>query len=199
MSSMTSCGCVRRVSKREWSASNQTQTHGDEASKKRSGHLIADMGHHREVICTVRFSNCEPVDKNDDDRKHSARREVPCASPPVNEDSEDREHPARREVPCTSPSVDEDNEDRKHPTRREVPCAMKTAEEMQTDYPVRREETFRHGYIPYKDDEKARLAFSCMVDSLISLALLPEKKTQYRLLWIYIPRTRGKAMIKRRP
>jgi len=76
---------------------------------------------------------------------------------------------------------------------------VKTAEEMQTDYPVRREETFRHGYIPYKDDEKARLAFSCMVDSLISLALLPEKKTQYRLLWIYIPRTRGKAMIKRRP
>jgi hypothetical protein len=27
---------------------------------------------------------------------------------------------------------------------------VKTAEEMQTDYPVRRDETFRHGYIPYK-------------------------------------------------
>jgi hypothetical protein len=35
---------------REWSASNQTQTHGNEASKKRRGHLIADVGHHREVI-----------------------------------------------------------------------------------------------------------------------------------------------------
>ena len=37
---------------------------------------------------------------------------------------------------------------------------VKTAEEMQTDYPVRREDTFRHGYIPYKDDEEVRLAFS---------------------------------------
>ena len=46
----TSCGCVRGMSKREWSASDQTQTHGDEASKKRSGYLIADMGHHCEVI-----------------------------------------------------------------------------------------------------------------------------------------------------
>jgi hypothetical protein len=27
---------------------------------------------------------------------------------------------------------------------------VKTAEEMQTDYPVRRDETFRHGYIPHK-------------------------------------------------
>jgi len=34
---------------------------------------------------------------------------------------------------------------------------VKTAEEMQTDYPVRRDETFRHGYIPYKIDE-TRLA-----------------------------------------
>ena len=53
----------------EWSASDQTQTHGDEASKKRSGHLITDMGHHREVICTVRFSNCKPMDEDDDDQK----------------------------------------------------------------------------------------------------------------------------------
>jgi hypothetical protein len=27
---------------------------------------------------------------------------------------------------------------------------VKTAEEMQTDYPLRRDETFRHGHIPYK-------------------------------------------------
>jgi hypothetical protein len=27
---------------------------------------------------------------------------------------------------------------------------VKTAEEMQTDYPVRRDETFQHGYIPYE-------------------------------------------------
>ena len=45
---------------------------------------------------------------------------------------------------------------------------VKTAEEMQTDYPVRRDETFRHGYIPYKDE--SRLAWSCAIDSRISLA-----------------------------
>jgi hypothetical protein len=46
---------------------------------------------------------------------------------------------------------------------------MKTAEEMQTDYPVRRDATFRHGYIPYKKDE-TRLAWTCAIDSRISLA-----------------------------
>jgi len=76
------------MSKREWSASDQTQTHGDEASKKRSGHLIADLGHHREVICTVRLSNYEPIDEDDDDRKLPTRREVPCASLPVDEDDD---------------------------------------------------------------------------------------------------------------
>ena len=55
-----------------------------------SGHLIADMGNHREVTCTVRISNCEPVDKDDDDddRKLPTRREVPCASPPVDDDND---------------------------------------------------------------------------------------------------------------
>ena len=76
------------MSKREWSASDQIQRHGDEASKKMSGHLIADMGHHREVICTVRFSKCEPVGEDDDDQKLPARREVPCASPPVDDDDD---------------------------------------------------------------------------------------------------------------
>ena len=47
---------------------------------------------------------------------------------------------------------------------------VKTEEEMLTDYPVRREDTFGHGYIPYKDDEKVRLAWSCAIDSRISLA-----------------------------
>jgi hypothetical protein len=61
--------------------------------------------------CTVRFSNCEPVDEDDDDRKHPARREVTCVSLPVNEVNDDRKHPARREVPCASPSVNKDNED----------------------------------------------------------------------------------------
>ena len=75
----TPCGCVCGMSKREWSASDQMQRHGDEASKKRSGLLIADMGHHHEVICTVRLSNCEPVDKDDDDQKLPTRQEVPCA------------------------------------------------------------------------------------------------------------------------
>ena len=46
---------------------------------------------------------------------------------------------------------------------------VKTAEEMQMDYPVRRDETFRHGYIPYNKDE-SRLAWSCAIDSRISLA-----------------------------
>ena len=49
------------------------QMHDDEASKKRSGHLIAEMGHYREVICTVWFSNYEPVDDDDDDRKLPVR------------------------------------------------------------------------------------------------------------------------------
>jgi len=47
--------------------------------------------------------------------------------------------------------------------------AVKTAEEMQTNCPVRRDETFRHGYIPYKKDE-TRLSWSCAIDSRISLA-----------------------------
>ncbi len=68
--------------------SDQIQRHGDEAIKKRSGHLIADMGNHREVICIVRFRDCEPMIKDDDDRKLPARREVPCASPLVDEDND---------------------------------------------------------------------------------------------------------------
>ena len=43
-----------------------------------SGHLIADMGNHHEVICTIRFSNYETI-VEDDDRKLPVR-EVPCAS-----------------------------------------------------------------------------------------------------------------------
>ncbi len=73
------------------------QTHGDEVSKKRSGHLIADLGNHREVICTVRFSNCEPVDEDDDDRKLPLRREVPCSSPPMDDDDDDRKLPVKHE------------------------------------------------------------------------------------------------------
>jgi hypothetical protein len=46
---------------------------------------------------------------------------------------------------------------------------VKTAEEMQTDYPVRQDETFQHGNIPYKKDE-TRLAWSCAINSRISLA-----------------------------
>ena len=82
----TSCGCVRGMSKREWSASDQKQMHNNEASKKRSGHLIAVLEHHREVICTIRFSKCEPVEEDEHYQKLPARREVPCASPPVDED-----------------------------------------------------------------------------------------------------------------
>ena len=73
---MRACRCDREMSKREWSAS------------KRSGHLIAVLENHREVICTIRFSECEPVIKDDDDRKLPARREVTCASPPVDEDAD---------------------------------------------------------------------------------------------------------------
>jgi hypothetical protein len=46
------------------------------ASKKRSGQLIAVLENHREVFCTVRFSECEPVEEDDDDQKLHARREV---------------------------------------------------------------------------------------------------------------------------
>jgi hypothetical protein len=99
------------MSKREWSASDQTQTHGDEASKKRSGHLIAVLEHHSEVICTIQFS----VDEDDDDRKLPARREVPCASPPIDNDDDDRKLPGRREVPWASPPVDKDYDDPQPP------------------------------------------------------------------------------------
>ena len=71
------------MSKRELSPSDQIQRHGDEASKKRSGQLIVVLENHREVICTVQFSECEPVEENDDDQKLHVRREVPCASPPA--------------------------------------------------------------------------------------------------------------------
>jgi len=73
------------MSKREWSESDQTQTHGNEASKKRSGHLTAVLEHHHEVIWTIRFS----VDEDNDDRKLPARREVPCTSPPIDDDDDD--------------------------------------------------------------------------------------------------------------
>ena len=73
------------------------QMHGHEVSKKRSfelsqsypGHLIVVLGHHHKVKFTVRFSNCEPVDEDDEDQKHPARPEVPCASPSVDEDIKD--------------------------------------------------------------------------------------------------------------
>jgi hypothetical protein len=120
------------MSKREWSASDQTQMHGNEASKKRSGHLIADMGHHCEVICTVRYSNCEPVDEDDDDRKLPARREVPCASPPVDEDDDDQKLPARREVPWEEEEEEEEEEEVipvnhpvNHPNDEETSLMMK--------------------------------------------------------------------------
>jgi hypothetical protein len=47
---------------------------------------------------------------------------------------------------------------------------VKTAEELQTDYPVRRDETFRHGYIPYHKKDETRLAWTCAIDCRISLA-----------------------------
>ncbi len=78
----------------------QSDEDGDEASKKRSFkkiantdpdllHLIADLGHHREVCCTVRFSNSDingpevfEAAVNNDDLKPPARRTVlpppPC-------------------------------------------------------------------------------------------------------------------------
>ena len=40
---------------------------------------------------------------------------------------------------------------------------------MQTRYSVRQDKTFRQGYIPCKND-KTRLAWSCTIDSWISLA-----------------------------
>jgi len=103
--------CVNGMSKREWSTSDQSQKHGDEASKKRSGHLIADEGHHCEVICTVRFSNYEPVDEDDDDRKLPVRQEVPCASPPMDEDNDDRKLPRKREVSWEEEEEEEEEEE----------------------------------------------------------------------------------------
>jgi hypothetical protein len=74
------------MSKREWSAS------------ERSEQLIAVLENHREVICTVRFSKCEPVIKDDDDRKLPARREVPCASLPVDEDADVTKKKAKKKA-----------------------------------------------------------------------------------------------------
>ncbi len=107
---------------------------GDEASKKRSGQLIAVLENHREVICTVRFSECEPVEEDDDDRKLHARREVPCASLPV--DVDDDVGLGRGEVPYATPSTDEDNGDQtkqamlcEKESDDEVPCASLSADE----------------------------------------------------------------------
>jgi hypothetical protein len=80
------------MSKREWSASEQIQTHGDEASKKR---------------------NCEPVDDDDDKSKSSARREVPCASLPMAEDDDDRKLPAKRAVSWEIEEEEEEEEEEK--------------------------------------------------------------------------------------
>ena len=49
-------------------------------------------------ICTIQFSNCEPVDEDNDDHKLPMRQEVPCASPPMDEDDDDLKLPAKREV-----------------------------------------------------------------------------------------------------
>ena len=86
------------MSKREWSASDKIQRHGDGTSKKRSRHLIADIGKHREVICTISFRDCEPMIKDDDDRKLPARREVPCASPPVDDDADVTKKKAKKKA-----------------------------------------------------------------------------------------------------
>ena len=76
------------------------------------GDLIAVLGHHCEVHCTVRFSyrdsDCkrnrsilkDPPEvfeaaANDDDLKPSARGEVPCTSLPVDEDDDYPKLPAR--------------------------------------------------------------------------------------------------------
>ena len=82
---------------------------GNEVSKKRSGQLIAVLENHREVICTIRFSECKPVEEDDDDRKLHARREVPCASLPMDVDND--VGLGRGEVPYASPSTDKDNGD----------------------------------------------------------------------------------------
>ena len=57
---------------------------------------------------------------------------------------------------------------------------------MQTDYPVRRDETFQHGNIPYKKDE-TRLAFSCAVNSRISLAYAARKDDPTPLVADIVP------------
>ncbi len=78
----------------------QSDEDGEEASKKRSFkkitntepdllHLIADLGHHCEVHCTIRFSNSDSngpevfeATVNNDDLKPPARRTV-LPPPPV--------------------------------------------------------------------------------------------------------------------
>jgi hypothetical protein len=71
--------------------------HSHEVSEKRSfdlsqsypGHQIAVLGHPHEVKCTVRFSNCKPVDEDDDDQTLPARQEVPCPSLSVDKANKD--------------------------------------------------------------------------------------------------------------
>ncbi len=62
-------------------------------------HLIADLGHHREVNCTVRFSNSDSngpevfeATVNNDDLKPPARRTVlPTPPVPLLDDAEEEE------------------------------------------------------------------------------------------------------------
>ena len=93
------------MSKREWSTSDQIQRHGDGSSKKRSGHLIADIGKHREVICTIRFSNSDSngpevfeAAVNNDDLKPPARHTVLPPPMPSLDDAEEEEEAEEEEV-----------------------------------------------------------------------------------------------------
>jgi hypothetical protein len=97
---------------------------GDEASKKRSFkkiantepdllHLIADLGHHREVHCTVRFSNSDSngpevfeATVNNDDLKPPARRMVlPPPPMPSLDDAEEEEE--EEVIPVNHPNDEE--------------------------------------------------------------------------------------------
>ena len=95
----------------------QSDEDGDEASKKRSFkkiaktepdilHLIADLGHHGEVHCTVRFSNSDSngpkvfeATVNNDDLKPPARRTVlPPPPMPSLDDAEEEKEEEEEEV-----------------------------------------------------------------------------------------------------
>jgi hypothetical protein len=128
------------------------------------GDLIAVLGHHREVHCTVRFSNRDSNGKSK--RNHSILKDPPEVFEAAAND-DDQKLPARREMPCASLPVDEDDDDQKLPARQEVPWEVKEEEEEEEVIPVNHP-------VNHPNDEETSLMFKAFTNkSSTSNVVLP--------------------------